>query len=247
VSKDTARCGGGAALAATPWVASADPSSDWLSSIDQVLGGLSVPAADPAQALDMQISIDGTDLFPTAGNIATATSGMGDIAIAIGNGASASATGGIFDSAFAVGNSAPVGDVIGHTAATTEDGNFDDASAIGTFSVAFAGHGNGDSAIVFGNLGSAFAGWGNDDLASIVSTNTGGILGDGADAGGVSPALFSPFLLGNDDIAVVVGEGSSASAGADLLTVGNSDLAAVFGDMLSAAEFGVSNMVDIAP
>jgi hypothetical protein len=31
----------------------------------------------------MQISIDGTDLFPTAGNTATATSDMGDIAIAI--------------------------------------------------------------------------------------------------------------------------------------------------------------------
>src|SRR5260370_3641773 len=45
----------GAALAATPGVASAD---------------------------DFQISIDGMDLFPTAGNTATATSGMGDFAIA---------------------------------------------------------------------------------------------------------------------------------------------------------------------
>jgi len=74
----------GAALSATPGVASADPSSDpW---IDQLLSGLSVP--DPAATLDMQVSIDGTDLFPTAGNTATASSpaGMGDIAIAIGNG-----------------------------------------------------------------------------------------------------------------------------------------------------------------
>jgi len=59
----------GAALAATPGVASADD-------------------------LDFQISIDGYDLLPTAGNEASATTTAGDlgIAIAIGDGASATAT-----------------------------------------------------------------------------------------------------------------------------------------------------------
>jgi hypothetical protein len=42
-----------------------------------------------ARADDMQISIDGLDLFPTAGNTATADSAMADIAI--GNGATAAA------------------------------------------------------------------------------------------------------------------------------------------------------------
>lgn len=67
----------GAALAATPGIASADASTDWLSSIDQLLGSLSAPAT--TSSLDMQVSIDGTDLFPTAGNTATAASDSGDI------------------------------------------------------------------------------------------------------------------------------------------------------------------------
>ena len=83
----------GAALAATPQVASADSSADPLSWADQVLSGLAVPAADAAAPLDMQISISGMDLFSTVDNTATANSGFGDIAIAIGNGANASATG----------------------------------------------------------------------------------------------------------------------------------------------------------
>jgi hypothetical protein len=82
----------GAALASTPGVASADSSSDpfsWIGGMD--LGDLSVPAQ--TTALDIQVSIDGFDLFPTAGNTATATSAtdLRDIAIAIGNGANAEA------------------------------------------------------------------------------------------------------------------------------------------------------------
>jgi hypothetical protein len=125
----------GAALASSPGVASADPSTEpsW---IDQLVGGLSVPAADPAQALDMQVSIDGTDLFPTAGNTATATSTMGNIAIAIGNGADASATD-----------------------ATGDTGDF--AFADGANSSAEAGfNGGGDSAVVFGANSTAEAGFG---------------------------------------------------------------------------------------
>ena len=76
----------GAALAATPQVASADPSADPFSWADQLLSGLAVPA-DTASPLDIQISISGMDLFSTVDNTATATSGTGSIAIAIGDGA----------------------------------------------------------------------------------------------------------------------------------------------------------------
>ena len=93
----------GAAVASTPGVASGDSTTDWLSSIDQTLGGFSVAAADPAQASDMQISIGGTLLFPYENNTAIAMAGPGDIAIAIGAGSNAVATDGIFDSAFADG------------------------------------------------------------------------------------------------------------------------------------------------
>jgi hypothetical protein len=80
----------GVAVASIPGTASAD-SSDWLSSVDGALSGLSASA--DTSPLDIQISVNGTDLFSTAGNEATATSGQGDIAIAIGDGASATATG----------------------------------------------------------------------------------------------------------------------------------------------------------
>jgi hypothetical protein len=121
----------GAALAATPGLASADPSTDPFSWIDQLLGGLSVPAQ--TSALDMQVSIDGTDLFPTAGNTATATSDMGDIAIAIGNGADAYAASGSGDFAFADGaNSIAEAGILG---------DFDSALVFGANSTADAGFG----------------------------------------------------------------------------------------------------------
>ena len=126
----------GAAVASTPGVASADPSTD-ASWIDQLLGGLSVPAPDPAQALDIQASIFGIDLFPTAGNTATATADSGDIAIAIGNGAHATAASGIGDFAFADGaNSiADAGAGIGGSF----DSAFDSALVFGSDSTAVAG------------------------------------------------------------------------------------------------------------
>jgi hypothetical protein len=233
----------GAALIAFPGVAAADPSSPMVPGTAAVdpFSLLTPDAAQPSSGLDIAISINGTTLFDV-GN-ATATSGTGDIAIAIGNDADASATGGIFDSALAVGNSTTFNGVTGHTVATAAGGNFDSASAIGTDSVAYAGIGNGDSAIVLGNLGSAAAEDGDDNLAAILSTN---IEGDGAGAGG-DLDVHGQEIPGNNDIALVVGEGSGANSGSDLLTAGNSDLAAVFGDMLAAAEYGVNNMVDIVP
>jgi hypothetical protein len=115
----------------------------------------------PAQtsALDMQVSILGLDLFPTAGNTATAASGPLDIAIAIGNGAHAAAGGdqgsfgGIllnsFDFAFADGTNSGAG---------AGDGSFDSAIVIGANSTAEAGgtlgisFGNFDLAAAFGDM-----------------------------------------------------------------------------------------------
>jgi len=139
------------------------------------------------------------DLFPTAGNTATAMSGMGDIAIAIGNGSEAIATVGTFDSAFADGEA---------TLASSGKGEFDSATAIGNNSHADASAGNGDSATVFGPGSVATADFGNDDLASVVNT---GNASDVADAGGTSINV-----LGSNDIASVLGTGSLAEAGANV-------------------------------
>jgi hypothetical protein len=90
-------------------------------------------SAPAAKGDDMQISIDGFDLFPTAGNTATAVSGTGDIAIAIGNGADADATGGIGDFAYVDGANS--------IAEAGHNGDFDTALVSGTNSTAEAGFG----------------------------------------------------------------------------------------------------------
>jgi hypothetical protein len=190
LARRAAGLGIGAALAAAPWVASADSSNDWWSSIDQLLGGLPVPAADTVQ--HMQISIDGTPLI-YGPNTAWADSdvGPGDIAIAIGDNSYATAAGGPFDFAFADGGMAEV-----------SDGSFDVAVADGNGSVAEAGgYGGGtnfDTALVFGDHSIAEAGF--------LGVNNGGSLG-----------------------------------------VGYSDLAAVYGDNLSAYATATPYLVDIVP
>jgi hypothetical protein len=179
----------GAALVATPVVASADSSNDWLSSIDPLLGGLSVPAADTAQ--DMQISIDGTPLI-YGPDTAYAFSGPGDIAIAIGNNSYASAQNGMFDFAFADGT---------NSFAEAEIGNFDVAVADGSDSVAKAGEYAGlipgvwsptnfDTALVFGDNSTALAGFeginnsvGFSDLAAAFGDNL------------FAQAVTTPFLV----------------------------------------------------
>jgi hypothetical protein len=214
----------GTALATTPGIASADP-------------------------LDMQISIDGTDLFPTAGNTAIAESGTNDIAIAIGNGSTAQAGDslpGQFDFAFAdgAGSYADVG-----------IGNFDSGFAEGTNSSAFAGIGDFDSGFADGTNSSASVGGfegsisnflSNGDFASAFGANT------SASAGiitsltlNVTPSAndvamdFDPFgSLGGDaragdgnfDLASIFGDHSVADAG----LIGNSDLAEIFGNGLTS-------------
>jgi hypothetical protein len=203
--------GVGAALAATPGVASAD---------------------------DFQISIDGMDLFPTTGNLATATSGMGDIAIAFGDGASATATGGAFDSAFADGTNS--------TATSGGGGNFDYASANGDGSSAAAGIGSGDTAFASGSDSSAIASGdtvtdaagtttylGNDDVAFALGQET--MAGSGV--------LFTETASSND---IAMAFDPFGTAGSEALAgIGNFDLAEAFGDMLHAVATSGNFLADI--
>jgi hypothetical protein len=190
-----------------------------------------------AAADDMQISIDGIDLFPTAGNTATAASGFGDMAIAIGNGSNAVAgeiNNGIFDFAFADGafSSADAG----------ASGNLDSAIVIGAGDIAAAGPGgNRDSATIIGNNSDALASDGDGNLVYVVNP---GNAPDFAEAGG----LFGlPNFFGNNDIALIMGTGSIADAGSNASTSGNFDLAAVFTDMLHAFAVGGNFLTDILP
>jgi hypothetical protein len=214
----------GSAMAATPGVASAD-NSQVVSSIDP--SGL-FPAADPAQSLDFQISIDGTDLFSTAGNSATAFSGAGDIAIAFGAGAQAFAEGGYGDFAIADGTDAFA--EAGYGGMTGN--NFDYASASGTNADAQAGNdphsefsdaltGNSfDSATASGNDASAYAGFnGSFDSASASGNVANALAGDN----------------GNGDFASVIGGNTDAEAGESATTVpANNDTAIVLGNLITA-------------
>jgi len=174
--------------------------------------------------------------LPMAGNTATAPSGMGDFAIAFGDGANATATGGTFDSAFADGTG---------STAFAGDGNFDSAYAVGAGSGAGVETGSGDTAFASGTDTGAFAAGdsvtdasgthtyvGNDDFASALG------LHSLADSGAIMSETSS-----SNDIAVIFDPfgtiGSTAYAGD-----GNFDLAAVFADMLHAAAEG-NFMADI--
>ena len=181
----------GAAWGQTP-VASADSSTDWLSSIDQLLGRLSVPAADPAEALDMQVSIGGTLLFPYEDNTAIAMAGPGNIAIAMGDNSYASAQNGAFDFAFANGT---------NSFAEAEIGNFDVAVADGADSVAKAGFyaepisglfspTSFDAALVFGDGSTAFAGFEGIDN-SVGFFDLAAAFGDNL----LAQAIVAPFLV----------------------------------------------------
>jgi len=197
-----------AAVISAPGSASADSSSAWLSDL---IGGLSIPAAAPS-TLDLQISIDGFDLFSKTGNEATATSGSGDIAIAYGVGANASATGGVGDFAYAQGSNAfaAAGGSSTDTGAnydTAIDIGNNDAPTVGTQPDGAAA-GNAD---LIGNVSGAT---GSDDTAIDIGDNTSynGIGGyDGAFAGGAP--MFTESGNGNGDTAIDIGDNSGFDNG----------------------------------
>jgi hypothetical protein len=229
----------GLAVAATPGVAVADSSADWL---NDLFGGAALPVPD----VNLAISIDGYSLVSEG--TASAASGKGDIAIAYGDGAYASAQGGTGDFALASGSEA---DVASGGLSTDTGANDDTAVDIGNNSgyddAAWAGNsdlnggtdggtGSGDTAIDIGNNSA-----GNDNFASSFGDDTsvgeGAVAGDGDSniADSVGPNAYTFAAGGNSNIAYVfdpfgTGAGSEADAGA----YGNSDLAAVFGDGLTS-------------
>jgi hypothetical protein len=213
----------GAALACTPAVASADPSTTLtltpteLADIDQVLRLLFDPSGAP-----IQVSINGMDLFPTEGNTATATSGMGDLAIAVGNGADASSGGA---SLLGISLGSGFGDV---------------AFAEGTNSTADAGVlGGANFDFVFANGANSFANaelGANLDIVGAVGTGSNAevALGDTFDTAFADGTNSNASIgLGNNDLALANGTDSNATAG-----VGDGDFAsAVAGGNANADGF----------
>jgi hypothetical protein len=223
----------GAALAATPGVASADPVSPLdpnvaAASVDGVTGTLGTAAADPAAGPDIAISFSGIPLLQQG--TATAHSSFGDLAIALGAKADAEATGGFgdFASAFSTGT-AGVSAIAGDPTGTTSGNNFDFASAFGNDIVAGAGNPIGTPA-GFSILPSSF------DFASAVgSTCTLGVT-CGAFAG----------VNGNFDFASAVGQnvvagggfGTNFPVGGGPSTPANFDSATVLGNLFTAPSGG---------
>jgi hypothetical protein len=168
-------------------------------------------------------------LFPIAGNSATAVSGPGDIAIAMGAGAEAIARGGYGNYATANGTNAFA--EAGDGGVGTTGNNFDYASASGTGADAQAGDdpnsefadatGNSfNSAIASGNDASAYAGFrGSFDSAISSGTLANTNAGDN----------------GNGDFASAIGGNADAEAGeSGLTTPANGDTAIVLGNLMTA-------------
>jgi hypothetical protein len=193
----------GGAVAWTPAIASADTSTDWLSSLDSLLTGGAAPAADTS---DLAISFDGITLLQEG--TAHANSGTGDFAIADGAGTTATAYG-TGDYAYAEGTDSTAVSG-GLTAASGAGGTYDTAFVYGDDSTAFSGGtaanpgtfdistiiGNGD----VGNAGGDAAGAGSYDFA----------YGEGNDLGTVN-AQGMDYLI---DILKTYEDGTTSTAAA---------------------------------
>ena len=215
----------GAAWAQTP-VASADSSSDLLSSID----GL-VSVASPAEAtpIDLFISFDGYTIYDGDGSASAFTiPGDYSLAIAYGDGASAQAsgTGGLAVAdgsdafAFSNGGTGDVAEAVG-TNADADAGaaaqglvgaDYDTAIDIGNNSIAPEVGGNQGAYAGYSNLtGGTDGGTGVHDTAIDIGNNTNDTVGkydnDGAFAG--AGGLGGASGNGNNDTAIDVGNNSA--------------------------------------
>jgi hypothetical protein len=262
----------GAALASTPQVASADSSTDPFSLLDQMVSGLSLPAADAASPLDIQISISGYDLFPTVGNTATATSGFGNFAIAIGDGANADADGGLLNFAFSDGTdtsaNTPVGADLDFAVAegTSSSANIglgadlDFALADGTGSAANVGLGASlDDATALGAGSNAIVGAGsslNSAFADGTSSDAVAGAGNGDLATAIGTGSTAITVLGNGDLATAGGGGTATAggflanafasgAGSTAVATGVSDSATAFGGNADAQASGIGDIASI--
>ncbi len=179
----------GGALAATPGIASADSSFDWLSTVDSFLSGGALSAADTTPALNLAISFDGMSLFQD-GTAHAYTGTDGDIAIANGAGATAYAFGSNnYASVDGVGSTAVAGAYSDGGAGASSDNT---AFVFGDNSFGYAGTtdaanpGNFNYAVIFGNNDTAWAGGnaagsGSYDGAYVEGSNLGTAHAQGAD------------------------------------------------------------------
>jgi hypothetical protein len=239
----TVGLGIGAAVAHSP-VASADSSTDWLSSIDSLLGGGAVEALVPTSGLNLAISFDGTSLVSAGSANAHTTTGDYGLAIAYGADTNATATGGIGDTAIAEGSGAT---------ANAYDGTGDYALADGTNAYANAGGGIGanyDHAIDIGNnelpttgpydgayagdsdlIGNGNGDTGSYDTAIDIGNNTNDTaLGVGGYDGAFSGAGGLVGLTGNGDYDTAINFGNEEGA--------DNGPAAVAGDFDTATTSG---------
>jgi hypothetical protein len=213
-----------------------------------------------ASADDMQISIDGFDLFPTAGNTATAFSTFGDMAIASGVGAEAVANDGVGDLAIASGAGADAdsnegfGNLADATGAgahavtlSTSASIFDSAWASGTNTLAESGNGTLDTAVATGTNSEALAGGGSFDTAIASAgkvaeaTGSSGLFvvepAAAAPAAAAAPSDLDPF------------EDLFGTAGINTWTpTADTDLGALAGGFdTSVDNFSAANVVPVVP
>jgi hypothetical protein len=222
----------GAAVAHAP-VASADPSGDWLSSIDSLLGGSALPA--PSSGLDLAISFDGYSLVHEGSASAYTNPGDYSLAIADGDEAGAYAEGGTGDFALADGTEAlaDAGGAPTDTGAnddTAIDIGNNDLTSPGVYDGAYAGN---------ADLDGGGSGTGSGDTAIDIGNNTG--YGDGsyAGAGGLTDGVGD----GNNDTAIDVGSNSSLLDGA-IAVDGNGNYASESGSSSGQHDYafaGVGN------
>jgi hypothetical protein len=218
----------------------ADSSTDWLASLDSLLGGVPASAADTAP-LNLAISIDGTTVFQEGS--AQASSGTdGDIAIANGAGASATATG--------TDNYADVDGTDSSAVAGGAGGSDDTAFAFGNDDTAFAGGtaadpGTFDGSVIFGNDDGAYsggdaAGPGSYDVAYVEGNDLGTANAMGQD-------YFVDILKVYGDTTTTTAESTSllpdATSGA-AETANLADLLSSLGD--GAASSGGNLLTDLA-
>jgi hypothetical protein len=172
-----------------------------------LVGGIAVLGAAAAALLgagtaaadDFQISIDGLDLFPTAGNTATAFSTFGDMAIASGVGAEANANDGLGDMAIAsgagaeansnegIGNIADATGLDAHAVTLSTSASIFDSAWANTDSEAIAGDGSFDTAIA------------SDGDTAIATGSSGLFVVEPAAAADLAPAT-DPFLTSLDTL-----------------------------------------------
>jgi hypothetical protein len=226
-----------AGWAQTP-VASADSSSDWLSTIDSLLSGAS-PA--PATPIDLFISFDGYTIFDGGGSASAVTnSGEYGLAIAYGDDAYAQAGGGTGDYALADGTNAlaAAGGDIGDTGADG-DTAVDIGNNLGMGDGAYSGN---------ADLDGGGSGTGSGDTAIDIGNNTidGNILApsgsDGAFAGAGGLLVGAGESAdGNNDTAIDVGNNSGAVDGS-IAVDGNGNYASESGSTTGAFEYAYAGI-----